>query len=154
MMAELTSFQTAGPFLHIGLRAGLEPSRAIPRESAITIEGRLIDGAGAGVPDGVLEFWQPDVKAFHRILTGPDGEFALETRKSPHIAVLVMGRGILTCYFTRIYLEDSDGLDDDPVLRLVPPERRTTLVARKAGERLYHFDVILQGDRETVFFDV
>jgi protocatechuate 3,4-dioxygenase alpha subunit len=154
MMRKLTSFQTAGPFLHIGLRAGVEPPREVASESAVTVEGRLLDGAGVGLPDGVLEFWQPDRQAFRRILTGAGGGFTLETVKSPHVAVLVMGRGILTCYFTRIYFEDGEGLDDDPVLRLVPPERRTTLVARKIGERLYHFDVILQGERETVFFDV
>ena len=152
-MAELTSFQTAGPFLHLGLRAGLDPALHTASE-AVTIEGRLLDGAGVGLPDGVLEFWQSDQHAFRRILTGPSGEFRLETVTSPHISVVVLGRGILTCYFTRIYFEDTGGLDDDPVLRQVPSERRGTIVARKTGERQYHFDVILQGDGETVFFDV
>ncbi len=153
-MAELTSFQTAGPFLHLGLRAGLEPSLHTASETVVTIEGRLLDGAGVGLPDGVLEFWQADQQAFRRILTEPDGGFRLETIKTPFISVMVLGRGILTCYWTRIYFDDSEGLDDDPVLQLVPAERRSTLVARKTGERLYHFDVILQGDGETVFFDV
>jgi protocatechuate 3,4-dioxygenase, alpha subunit len=153
-MAELTSFQTAGPFLHLGLRAGLEPALHTASEAVVTIEGRLLDGAGVGLPDGVLEFWQADQQAFRRILTEPDGGFRLETIKTPFISVMVLGRGILTCYWTRIYFDDSEGLDDDPVLQLVSAERRSTLVARKTGERLYHFDVILQGDRETVFFDV
>jgi protocatechuate 3,4-dioxygenase, alpha subunit len=172
----LTPFQTAGPFLHLGLRAGLVASPTVANFATsagqaaqfleidptplwktgerVVVEGRLFDGAGVGLPDGALECWQAEASAFVRILTAGDGSFRLETVRTSHIAVVVLGRGILTCYWTRIYLEDTPHLEDDPVLALVPAERRQTLVARKAAAGVYHFDVWLQGPHETVFFDV
>ncbi len=148
----LTPFQTAGPFLSIGLRAGqADESTAVDR---VVIGGRLLDGAGDGIGDGALEFWQPDLRAFCRVLTGLDGSYQVELARSAYVAVIVVGRGILTRYYTRIYLEDAPHLDRDPVLQLVPDGRRKTLLARKIEDCRYHFDVILQGADETVFFDV
>ena len=146
-----TPFQTAGPFLSVGLRSELlssTPRREAPR---ISIEGRLLDGANEGVPDGVLEFWQPDVGVFQRVLTNAAGEFRCDTVRSKYICVVVLGRGILTIRHTRIYFDPAG---DDPVLQLVPADRRSTLLARDAGDGRYHFDVVLQGTNETVFFDV
>jgi protocatechuate 3,4-dioxygenase, alpha subunit len=170
----LTPFQTAGPFLHLGLRAAVESSPKVANfatsteaavqsfqidptplwKTPVVIEGRLLDGAGEGVPDGALEFWQVERDAFHRVLTAADGSYRLETAQSPHISVLVVGRGILTCYATRIYFEGDAHLEEDPVLRLVPVERRASLIARRAGAGVFHFDIHLQGEQETVFFDV
>jgi protocatechuate 3,4-dioxygenase alpha subunit len=135
----------------VGLPADLAASDPGPGGPHVAIEGRLLDGAGNGVPDGVLEFWQPDVRAFRRVLTGEDGTYRVETARSRYISVMVLGRGILTIRYTRIYFE---AVEDDPVLNLVPPDRRSTLVARPSGDGRYHFDVILQGENETVFFDV
>jgi protocatechuate 3,4-dioxygenase alpha subunit len=56
-MAGLTPFQTVGPYLHLGLRAGCEPMTAPGLSTRIVIEGRLLDGAGQGIVDGVLECW-------------------------------------------------------------------------------------------------
>jgi protocatechuate 3,4-dioxygenase, alpha subunit len=150
----LTPFQTAGPFLTIGLRAGLTSDDLIAPDDRVVIAGRLLDGDGNGIEDGALEFWQPDLRAFRRVLTGPDGDYQVELARSTYIVVLVVGRGILTRYYTRIYLEDAPNLDRDPVLQLVPDGRRMTLLARKIENCRYHFDVILQGTDETVFFDV
>ena len=150
-MTGLTPFQTAGPFSSVGMPADLGASPAVPEGTRISISGRLLDGAGDGVPDGVLEFWQPDVRAFRRVLTGPQGDYRLEAVRSKYMCVVVLGRGILTVRYTRMYFESAD---DDPVMRLVPADRRATLMARPAGDGRYHFDVILQGDNETVFFDV
>jgi protocatechuate 3,4-dioxygenase alpha subunit len=80
---------------------------------------------------------------------GPDGRW-----QAPHLLVSVLARGILTRLATRIYFEDEPGNADDPVLGLVPDERRGTLVARRAEPNRYVFDVVLQGPGETVFFDV
>jgi len=55
---------------------------------------------------------------------------------------------------TRIYFEDGEGNDEDPVLALAPAGRRGTLIARSAGPAAYRFDIHLQGANETVFFDV
>jgi protocatechuate 3,4-dioxygenase alpha subunit len=59
--------------------------------------------------------------------------------------------------YTRIYFDGEAGNADDPVLALVPADRRDTLIARRDqrnGNAVYRFDIRLQGDRETVFFDV
>jgi protocatechuate 3,4-dioxygenase alpha subunit len=150
-MTGLTPFQTAGPFLSVGMPEDFGASVPPPEANRISMSGRLLDGAGAGVPDGVLEFWQPDLRAFHRVLTGRDGEYHLQAVRSKYMCVVVLGRGILTVRYTRIYL---DAMDDDQVLRIVPADRRSTLMARPSGDGRYHFDVILQGENETVFFDV
>jgi protocatechuate 3,4-dioxygenase alpha subunit len=61
---------------------------------------------------------------------------------------------LLTRLITRIYFEDEASNSDDPILACVDPDRRATLVATTHGSGNYHFDVSLQGPRETVFFDV
>lgn len=79
---------------------------------------------------------------------------------APHVSVAVFARGINIHLNTRIYFDDeADANAADPVLRLIEQEqRRGTLVARRDGERggthVYRFDIRLQGDNETVFFDV
>jgi protocatechuate 3,4-dioxygenase alpha subunit len=74
--------------------------------------------------------------------------------QAPHIAVSVMGRGLLKRLVTRIYFENSEGLDEDPILNLVPAERRATLIAKRENPQAYRFDIRLQGAAETVFFDI
>ena len=67
-------------------------------------------------------------------------------------------RGLLSHVFTRIYFDDERAANAaDPVLASVPEDRRGTLIARReAGTSgtVYRFDIHMQGDRETVFFDV
>jgi len=115
---------------------------------------------------------------FGRSSTGEQGEYCFRTvlpgrvpgpgnsLQAPHIALSVMGRGLLKRLVTRIYFESSEGLNDDPILNLVPAERRTTLIAvRESPQRAersgaeesphaYRFDIRLQGGAETVFFDI
>jgi protocatechuate 3,4-dioxygenase, alpha subunit len=163
-MASLTPFQTVGPYLHIGLCVGLDaPAESTSR---VLIRGRLLDGKGAGIPDGLLEWWHPSLAAVRRSMTGDDGGFTFETAKppaiqgpdgamqAPHFAVRVLGRGIQTHYMTRVYFADEPGTPDDPIVRLVPEHRRATLIAQPASANEYRFDVVLQGDNETVFFDM
>jgi protocatechuate 3,4-dioxygenase, alpha subunit len=73
--------------------------------------------------------------------------------QAPHIAVSVFGRGVIKRLATRIYFEDAVENASDAILALVPTERRDTLVARKIDDS-WRFDIVLQGERETVFFDV
>ncbi|HWU79319.1 MAG TPA: protocatechuate 3,4-dioxygenase subunit alpha [Caulobacter sp.] len=73
--------------------------------------------------------------------------------QAPHIAVGVFGRGMIKRLVTRIYFEDATENASDPILALVPAARRDTLVARKIDDA-WRFDIVLQGERETVFFDV
>ncbi len=110
----------------------------------------------------------PEFKGFGRVGTGtdPENRFVIDTVKpgargdgqAPHISVIVFMRGLLTHAFTRIYFSDeAEANAADPVLAKVDEARRDTLIARRdetlAGT-VYRFDIHMQGDRETVFFDV
>ena len=107
-----------------------------------------------------------DFIGFGRAATGADGSYRFRTIRpgrvpgpgnalqAPHAALSIMGRGILKRLVTRIYFEDGEGNDEDPVLALVPPDRRVTLIARREGAGAYRFDIRLQGADETVFFDI
>jgi protocatechuate 3,4-dioxygenase alpha subunit len=151
----------------------------------IRVEGFVYDGDGAFVPDCMLEIWQADAqgrfadpqdnralpnatfKGFGRCGTGAKGEFSFDTIKpgsvpdpdgkpqAPHILMAVFARGMLLQNYTRIYFDGEAANAVDPVLALVPADRRATLIAkRQAGSATYRFDIRLQGDDETVFFDV
>jgi protocatechuate 3,4-dioxygenase alpha subunit len=165
-MADLTPFQTVGPFLSLGLGVGLDPLPEGDTLGGLIITGRLIDGRGEPIPDGVLEFWHPSFAECRRALSNDAGEFRIELARphavdgadgrlqAPHYAVRVLARGVLTQYVTRLYLDGQPMNADDTILALVPADRRATLLAVPVSDREYRFDVVLQGANETVFFDV
>lgn len=99
------------------------------------------------------------------------GEFRFETIKpgrvpyadgrmmAPHITFWIVARGINTGLHTRMYFGDEPAANQDcPVLRRIPNSASAaTLVAARGqddGLPAYTFDIHLQGERETVFFDV
>ena len=103
---------------------------------------------------------------FGRIPTDKDGGFRFstimpgpvsgrdETMQAPHILVSVFMRGLLIRLVTRIYFPDDTFNDKDSVLSLVDTDRRPTLVAKTTPtEDVFEWNVILQGENETVFFD-
>lgn len=106
-------------------------------------------------------------QGFGRVPTDKSGQFRFATVKpgavpgpgnslqAPHIVVCLFMRGMLKHLYTRIYFSDEAGNADDPVLGLVQDAaRRTTLIAqREAGQAQYRWDVVMQGEKETVFFD-
>ena len=106
----------------------------------------------------------PGFKGFGRVPADENGGFRFTTIKpgrvpgpgeavqAPHLLIAVFMRGLLIHLFTRMYFPDDPANEADPVLKLVPAERRSTLIARKAGAGL-EWDVTLQGANETVFFD-
>ena len=153
----------------------------------IRIAGRLIDGAGNPVPDAMIEIWQADAQGryahargekprpnakftgFGRSATDKDGVFSFDTIKpgsvpgpegkpqAPHIVVCIFSRGMLRQIYTRLYFSDEAANGADPILMLVPADRRGTLIAHKqpgSGPAVYRFDIRVQGDNETVFFDI
>ena len=78
---------------------------------------------------------------------------------APHVNFWIAARGINIGLATRMYFGDEDTANaEDPVLNIIEQlERRKTLIAPKSlrdGKALYTFDIYLQGERETVFFDV
>ena len=161
----------------------------------VTIRGKVLDGDANPVPDAVLEIWQADSAGrylgeifprnsaaprflgFARIETDDNGEFTFTTIKpgrvrspdgslqAPHIVVTLFSRGLLKPLLTRVYFADESSNAEDAVLKLVPPERRPTLMATPSGERgarnmppnvppnIFDWKIVMQGDRETVFFD-
>jgi len=135
--------QTVGPFFEICLTQWANGPVADP--GGITIGGSVIDGAGEPVPDAMVETW--DGELFARAGTNDEGRWEVTTRTAPHINVNVFARGLLNRVVTRIYFSIDDVLDS------VPADRRDTLVAKPDGDG-YRFDIILQGEGETVFFQV
>jgi protocatechuate 3,4-dioxygenase alpha subunit len=72
--------------------------------------------------------------------------------QAPHMLVLVFARGLLRHLISRIYFDGESENSADPVLSAVPAHRRYTLVAQSDGQNSFRWNVILQGDDETVFF--
>ena len=152
----------------------------------IRIEGRVLDTDAAPVNDAMIEIWQADAagryahagdlrrpnagfKGFGRCGTDSEGRFSFSTIKpgavpgpdgkqqAPHILVAVFARGLPRHAYTRIYFSDERVNENDPILALVPADRRATLIAKreeKKGSPVYVFDIRLQGENETAFFDV
>lgn len=150
----------------------------------IHIVGTVFDGDGKVVVDSMLEIWQADAhgrfantqderavpnttfKGFGRCGTDNVGGFSFHTIKpgavpgpngklqAPHISLAVFARGMTQQAMTRIYFDGEAANTGDPILALVPRERRETLIAKREGKNVYRFDVHLQGDEETVCFDV
>ena len=149
----------------------------------IRVEGLVIDGTGAPVKDVLLEAWQANAagvyahpesggeveqgfRGWGRVITDfATGEWGFDTVKpgatlgrngqmqAPHINLWIVARGINVGLNTRLYFEDEDN-SSDPVLNSIEWEhRRATLVAKRTGNT-YRFDIRLQGDGETVFFDI
>jgi protocatechuate 3,4-dioxygenase alpha subunit len=146
-----TPSQTVGPFFAICLTQWTAGPVAFP--DGITVGGYVLDGAGDPVPDAMVETWQTEPeRAFARCGTDDDGHWEVTTRKAPYLDVSVFARGLLNRVVTRIYFADEDN-SADPVLAAVPEDRRDTLLAQP-DERGYRFDVILQGEGETVFFAI
>jgi protocatechuate 3,4-dioxygenase alpha subunit len=155
-----TPSQTVGPFFGIGLpfdgdsEAALKSSR-----NAIRVEGRLLDGSGEAVTDGLVEVWSGG--QFARCRTDPEGGFHFIVTKptpeaeddAPHLNVTVFARGLLRHLATRMYFPDDASNAKDRVLARVDPERRQTLIAR-ADREVLRFDIRLQGESETVFFQL
>jgi len=147
----------------------------------IRIEGTVIDGTGTPLKDVLLESWQadkdgsydnPDFRGWAR--AGSDfetGEWSIESIKpgavigrsgrmmAPHISLWVVARGINIGLNTRLYFSDEKEANKaDPVINLVEQKvRRSTLIAQRGegdGMPVYRFDIRLQGENETVFFDI
>jgi len=152
-----TGSQTVGPFFSIGL-SGLCQQPCSPESApsgTISITGRLFDGDQKPIPDAVLEFWSRG--QFVRMAANDDGSFAANLRRpadANHFEVLIFMRGLLRPVFTRVYFHEANALASDECLQQVPPDRRTTLIAQpaKAGGH-FIWDVRMQGENETVFFD-
>jgi protocatechuate 3,4-dioxygenase alpha subunit len=148
----------------------------------ITLRGYVYDGDGKVAPDALIELWQPDgegcfagqepapsdpdFKGFARTNCEPLGCFEFQTVKpgavmgangalqAPHIALSIFGKGLNRRLYTRVYFDDEAANENDEVLSLVPSELRPALVARCVESGIYVLDIHLQGEKESVFFEV
>ena len=107
-------------------------------------------GFGRTGTDAAGNYWFETIKP---------GRVPFETGQlqAPHVCVAVFARGLLNHLYTRLYFADEPANADDQVLNCVPVERRSTLLAQpQASEQIvvYRFDIVLQGARETVFFNI
>ncbi|MCL4108821.1 UNVERIFIED_CONTAM: hypothetical protein GTU68_049162 [Idotea baltica] len=149
----------------------------------ITVQGRIFDGAEDLVTDAMVEIWQADhqgnfasgLEARGQSFSGwgrqptdaQTGIFKFETIKpgrvawsdgrlqAPFISVWIVARGINLGLHTRMYFADEDAANaQDPVLQMLTnPARRSTLIAARRKDT-YLFDINLQGENETIFFDI
>ena len=171
-----TPSQTAGPFLHIGFAHLCRDEVIEPSGGAATVRvtGRVFDGDAAPVPDAALEIWQADAAGgydragahgFGRVYTDDAGRFSFTTVRpgaassaggairAPHLVVTLFTRGLLKQLVTRMYFPGETRNEADAVLTLAPRDRRHTLIARqRASNDDLEWDIVLQGDDETVFF--
>jgi protocatechuate 3,4-dioxygenase alpha subunit len=179
-----TASQTVGPFFHFGLAAHVALGRiaaaGAPGEH-IQLRVCVLDGAGAPVPDALIELYHADADGqypqpgatgaafvgFGRLPTDAEGCCTFQTIKpgpvrtgtsvqAPHVNVCLLSRGLLRQIYTRIYFAGDPELAADPIFGVVPADRRHTLLARAApaDPTTWELTIRLQGDDETVFFDL
>jgi protocatechuate 3,4-dioxygenase alpha subunit len=154
-----------GPFFGFALPFDGGSDAAPPgKGDALRIEGQVLDGAGEPVADSMVEVWQGEL--FARSRTDGEGAFHFTVRKpsalrlsdgrmrAPHLNVTVFARGLLRHLATFIYFPEEIAANQaDPVLQLLEPAARETLIAHRDGEIL-RFDIRLQGEGETAFFAI
>jgi protocatechuate 3,4-dioxygenase, alpha subunit len=157
-MTAPTPSQTVGPFFGLALPFENDAIATVDAHDAIRMEGQVLDGAGEPVSDALVEASQGD--QFARCRTDGEGAFHFTMRKpvvsdgAPYFEITVFARGLLRHLNTRMYFPSEDDANRaDRVLRLVDESRRHTLIARPNGDIL-HFDIRLQGEAETVFFEL
>jgi protocatechuate 3,4-dioxygenase, alpha subunit len=108
---------------------------------------------------------EPGFSGFGRVPTDDAGDFRFTTIKpgsvpgpdgrmqAPHLAITVFMRGLLRHLVTRLYFPDEPSNAADPILNLVPADRRPTLIAEATETGTLVWNIHLQGPDETVFFD-
>ena len=165
------------------IESNIDPQNCGTAGERIYITGIIFDGNGASILDAVVELFQADANGqyrttpiqhkndgftgFGRLGTGtnPEHRFTFTTIKpgsvngqTPHIDVLLMMRGSLRNLYTRLYFSDNmTANEQDDLFKAIPESRRKTLIANRLevnGLVFYEFNIRMQGEEETVFFEV
>ncbi|MEO6920687.1 MAG: protocatechuate 3,4-dioxygenase [Collimonas sp.] len=170
MSSPVTTSQTIGPFSHEAWRWAFDATATLRSSAAtIVVSGAIYDGDGIPINDAIIEAWLPDavsteqaqaIPGFRRVPSADDGGFSLEVslptaaiNGKPVMFVTVFARGLTRHQFCAVFLQDDSGLTQSEILLQVPAERRHTLIARKQAQGRYRWDIQMQGEQETVFFD-
>lgn len=173
-MLNTTTSQTIGPYWHLlEDKSWADLTRFGAAGEVIHLNGHVYDGAGAPVTDACVEIWQssPEISerftGFGRAATNDSGAFGFKTIKplavpgpgntlqAPHIALTILARGLLFHLSTRVYFADEPQNEHDPILGLIEaPARRATLLAKETESANWHINILLQGEDETVFFEI
>jgi len=173
-----TPGQTIGPFFAFGTVYPKMHEVVFPHSSgAIVLGGTVYDGAGAPIPDAVVEIWSADAAGnvprgrgsrrrddhtftgFGRAATTDEGRYEFWTVEpgpidgaAPFYAAVVFARGLPDKLHTRIYLPGAqERIEADPLLSSLTAEERATLIAARLPDNSLHHDIWLQGENETVF---
>ena len=165
------------------IESSLDPKACVTSGERIYITGTVYDGKGDSISDAVVELFQADANGqyrttpinhkndgftgFGRLGTGtnPEHRFTFTTIKpgsvegqAPHIDVLLMMRGSLRNLYTRLYFSDNMAANEqDDLFKSIPENWRKTLIANRLeanGLVFYEFNIRMQGEDETVFFEV
>jgi len=137
-----TPSQTVGPYYTIGLCRRRDHELAA---DGVALTGRLLDGQGEPMWDGVVELFDVETRTWGRAGTDADGRFAFVVpRGARRLEAFVFARGLLRHQLTRIYLDGGAGAEDETLVA----QRKDT--AEGGG---FEFDIHMQGDRATLFFE-
>jgi len=154
---------------HVRLKCRVTDGDGAPiNDAMLEIWQADADGKYNHLDDPQQKAVDPECRGFGRMGTDEDGRCEFQTVKpgrvpgpngtqqAPHLNLGVYARGMLKQLFTRIYFAGDPANAEDSVLALVPAERRDTLMAKPdpAEPGTWRFDVRLQGEQETVFFDI
>ena len=165
VIEELAPPSAAGERVRIEGRVVDADGKAV-NDAAIEIWQANSHGKYASPEDTQDKPTEPGFRGYGRSLTDDRGAFRFRTIKpgrvpghggklqAPHLTVTIFMRGLLKQLQTRMYFPDDPANSEDPVLGLVPAERRATLIAKKRADGALEWDVVLQGRNETVFFDL
>jgi len=177
-----TAGQTVGPFFAYGTVYPKMHEVVFPHSpGALVLAGTVRDGAGAPIPDAMVEIWSADADGsvpsargafrrddhtftgFGRAFTNDEGEYQFWVRepgaqagRAPFFAAIVFARGLPDKLHTRVYLpaatpEQDAALGADALLSSLDPAERATLVATRQPDGGLRHDFRLQGEGETVF---
>jgi protocatechuate 3,4-dioxygenase alpha subunit len=147
----------------------------------IRITGAVFDGTGAPLRDALIEIWQADADGKFAGRGGAagfigwgrspgdmdSGEFTFDTVKpgrvvwhngqlqAPHVTFWIVARGINLGLHTRMYFADEEAANaEDPILSRIEHKSRIPTLMARPQDGGYRFDIHLQGDHETIFFDI
>ncbi len=147
----------------------------------IAIRGTVIDGAGTALRDALIEIWQADAQGKFAGQGGEagftgwgrspgdmaTGEFVFDTVKpgrvpwhngqlqAPHVTFWIVARGINLGLHTRMYFADEEAANaEDPILNRIEHKSRIPTLMAQPEDGGYRFDIRLQGEGETIFFDI